>query len=104
MHMVLFEVLALLRHRPADASALMARLDTLTAGKAASLPAFYRHLRRGMEEGWIEVDGGDQPGGPGRPPQIYRITAAGEAALRDRARELKVFTTLALGGEGRGGP
>jgi DNA-binding PadR family transcriptional regulator len=104
MHMALFQILSILRPTPSDASSVLARLDELTEGKAPSLPAFYRHLRRGMEEGWIEVEGTEQPDeGPGRPAQRYRITGEGEVALTARARELRVFTGLALDGRSRGG-
>ncbi|MGD8321861.1 MAG: PadR family transcriptional regulator [Gemmatimonadota bacterium] len=104
MHTTLFQLLAILRTAPADASTLLARLDTLTSGKPPSLPAFYRHVRRGTEEGWIVVDGMDQADeGPGRPRQVYRITASGESALTGYAREMEVFTTLALQGKVPGG-
>ncbi len=100
MHPTLFQLLAILRAGPADASALLERLDALTSGKPPSLPAFYRHVRRGMEHGWIAAGGTDQPEeGPGRPPQTFRLTASGESALGDHARELAVFTTLALQGK-----
>lgn len=98
MHTILFQVLSILQQAAADASALLERLRSLTSGSGPSLPAFYRHIRRGMENGWIEVAGTDRPeDGPGRPRQVYRITQTGTAALRRHARELEVFTTLALG-------
>lgn len=103
MHLTLFQVLALLRRAPADASAVLAGLEArLPARDVPSLPAFYRHLRRGMENGWIEVEGTD-PGdeGPGRPARVYRLTRRGRAAVRERALELDAFTSLALGGEER---
>lgn len=104
MHTTLFQLMAVLRMEPADAAVLLERLENLTSGKPPSLPAFYRHLRRGMEEGWVVVEGTDQAGeGPGRPRQVYRITASGEEALQDHASEMAVFTTLALEGKGRGG-
>ncbi len=101
MHTILFQLLAILRTAPADASTLLERFDLLASGSPPSLPAFYRHIRHGMEEGWIVVDGLDQPaGGPGRPRQIYRITAPGQSALAEHAREMEVFTTLALDAKG----
>ena len=104
MHTVLFQLLSILRHEPADASALLERLESLTSGSTPSLPAFYRHIRRGMEDGWIVVAGTDhQEEGPGRPRQVYRITETGTAALRDHALDMEVFTTLALG-KGRAMP
>lgn len=104
MHTILFQLLAILRAEPADASALTARLRTLTPRRVPSLPAFYRHLRRGMEEGWIAIEGTDQPEGPGRPRQVYRLTESGLAALTEHAREMEVFTTLALEGKGTAAP
>jgi DNA-binding PadR family transcriptional regulator len=104
MHTILFQLLSILRQEPADASALLERLRSLTSGSSPSLPAFYRHIRRGMEDGWIVVAGTDQQEeGPGRPRQVYRITESGMAALRKHALELEVFTTLALG-KGRAVP
>ena len=50
------------------------------------------------------MEGTGQPDeGPGRPAQRYRITGEGEAALTVRARELQVFTRLALDGRSRRG-
>lgn len=104
MHTVLFQLLSILRQEPADASALLERLQSLTSGSIPSLPAFYRHIRRGMEDGWIAIAGTDQQeDGPGRPRQVYRITESGTAALRNHAQEMEVFTTLALG-KGRAMP
>lgn len=98
MHTILFQLLSVLQQESADASALLEGLRSLSSGSGPSLPAFYRHIRRGMENGWIEVVGTDQPqDGPGRPRQVYRITRTGNVALRKHARELEVFTALALG-------
>lgn len=105
MHMSLFQILAVLRERPSDASTLLDRLGSLTPDDVPSLPAFYRHIRRGMEEGWIEVEGTEGPDdGPGRPARTYRLTPEGRAAVRERAVELDAITALALGRRGRGGP
>lgn len=103
MQLILFQILAVLRDKPAEASTVLARLeDLLPARRVPSLPTFYRHLRRGMEHGWIEVEGleDDEPG-PGRPARIYSVTREGREAVQRRARELDAFTSLALkhGGE-----
>lgn len=104
MHITLFQILAVLREGPAEASDLLGRLRAVTPEDVPSLPAFYRHIRRGMEEGWIEVEGTDgSDEGPGRPARIYRLTPAGVAAVRGRALELDAITSLALGRKGRGG-
>ena len=105
VHTVLFRLLAILRAEPTDASALIERLRSLAPGNVPSLPAFYRHLRRGMDEGWIMVDGTDPPEhGPGRPRQVYRLTQSGRAALAEHARELRIFASLALDGDGTTAP
>lgn len=103
MHLTLFQILALLRDAPADASTVLDGLERLLSHEdVPSVPAFYRHLRRGLESGWIEVEGTDPPDeGPGRPARIYRLTEAGRGAVRERALELDAFTSLALGGGGR---
>ena len=105
MHLTLFQILALLREEPADASTVLEGLGRLLPDRdVPSLPAFYRHLRRAMESGWVEVEGTDpDDDGPGRPARVYRLTREGAEALRERARELEAFTSLALGGEGGGG-
>lgn len=104
MHLTLFQILALLKDQPADAVTVLAGLERLLSRTdVPSLPAFYRHLRRGMENGWIDVDGRDiDPEGRGRPARLYRLTAQGKAALRQRAHELDAFTTLALRPRERG--
>jgi len=104
MHLTLFQILALLGSGPADALTLLERLGRLAPSDVPSLPALYRHLRRGLDESWLVVVGTEEgDSGPGRPRQIYRITAEGAAAVRARARALDTFTALALeesGGEG----
>jgi DNA-binding PadR family transcriptional regulator len=102
MHMTLFQILAVLNGNPSDALEVIHRLKEMTPTDVPSLPAFYRHLRRGMDAGWIVVEGTGQPeGAPGRPRQIYGLTSEGRAALRHRARDLNAFTLLALKGQGR---
>jgi len=99
MHMTLFQIMVVLRDGPREAGvaiALMRRL--VAAGEVPSVPSFYRHLRRGMEAGWIEVEGTAEEEGPGRPARSYRLTPAGVAALRARGKELEALTRLALKG------
>ncbi len=104
MHLTLFQILAVLGNGPSDALTVLGHLNRVSTSDAPSLPAFYRHLRRALEEGWAEILGvGDDDTGPGRPRQVYALTAAGAEAVRDRARELSVYTSLALDGEGAGG-
>ncbi len=105
MHMTLFQILAVLRDGPLDAGVALERLSRLApAREVPSVPSFYRHLRRGLEEGWITVQGTTDDEGPGRPAQSYALTPDGLTALQDRSRELEAFTRLALEtSEGRGG-
>lgn len=105
MHTTLFQIMAVLRHGSAEAGAVIERLGELAPpSEVPSVPSFYRHLRRGMEEGWIRVEGAADPDQPGRPAQAYGLTPEGEAALHERSRELEVFTRLAFEGPegGRG--
>jgi DNA-binding PadR family transcriptional regulator len=97
MDQPLFRVLAVLRVGSGDTGEILDRLRAIGSDATPSLPAFYRHLRRGMEEGWISIDGLDQGGeGPGRPRQIYALPRAGEESMRAEARRLEAFTSLAL--------
>ncbi|MGD2067509.1 MAG: PadR family transcriptional regulator [Gemmatimonadota bacterium] len=97
MHITLFQILAVLRQGPSEASDLLERLRAVAPADVPSLPAFYRHLRRGIEEGWLEIDGTGTPDeGPGRPARIYRLTPVGVEAVRERALELDAITALAL--------
>ncbi len=104
MHLVLFQILAVLQGEAADASSALARLEGLLPPRdVPSVPAFYRHLRRGIERGWIRPSGAyDGEQGPGRPARIYQLTRDGREAVRRRAAELDVFTSMALE-EGEGG-
>lgn len=95
MHSTLFEVLAALREGSTDASGLLRRLARLGGeARAPSLPALYRQIRIGIDEGWIRADE-LEPDGPGRPRKEYGLTPEGARAIRDEARRLTRFTRLA---------
>lgn len=101
MNAILFEVLAVLREGPCDATDILARLRRLGgSGSEPSIPALYRYLRRGMERGWISAEEADAGGPgddtPGRPPRSYRLSVEGEQAARAEARRLSRFTGLVL--------
>lgn len=99
--MSLFHILALLRPAPSDAASLLESLGKLGGGRGPSVPAFYRHVKRGIDEGWVEIDGTEaREDGPGRPSQIYRITPLGLKALREQALELQAYARLALSPDG----
>lgn len=103
MNITLFQILAVLRQEPSEASDVLERLQAVAPADVPSLPAFYRHLRRGIEEEWIEIEGiGTTDEGPGRPARIYRLTPAGVEAVRERALELDAITALALERPGHG--
>ncbi len=101
--MTLFQILAVFSEAgPTDAASVLERLDELLpAREVPSLPAFYRHVRRATELGWIAVDGTEDPAAErgGRPARLFRLTPAGADAVRGRALEIESITRLALGGE-----
>jgi len=72
----------------ATGAAVQERLRT-RAKRRASLGAIYAALDRGHRKGLIESWVGEPTGEPGRRRRHYRVTSAGEAALREsrRARE-----------------
>ncbi len=55
------------------------------------------HLKRGLDEGWIESVG-EETGAksPGRPSQRYRLTDSGLGAVRSEAARLRDLAALAL--------
>lgn len=102
MHLQLFQILAVLRSGPADSAGVLAELRRLAeSADVPSIPGFYRHLRKGMDEGWLEIVEGepaDEGRGRGRPRRVYALTPAGSRALKERARGLSSFTRLAFEG------
>jgi DNA-binding PadR family transcriptional regulator len=102
MSLVLFLILAVLRERAADSATLLAELRRRAPSEAPSIPALYRHVRRGLDEGWLDVVDAEHSEGPGRPSRLYELTAAGRDALRARAGELATFSSLALEGSDEG--
>lgn len=105
MRLPLFQILAILRDGPQDSAAVIDGLrDVGGPAEVPSLPAFYRHLRRAVDEGWVEIVGTEAPEeGRGRPRQVYALTGSGLEALEHRARWLERFTRLAMDGSGEGG-
>ena len=103
MQTALFQILVMLGQGPAEATVIRERLrlrgDHLDI---PSIPAFYRHLKSGIDEGWIEVRG-QAPGerARGRPSQLYALSKAGRRALRQRATWLQKLSRLALESSGR---
>ena len=94
----LFLVLAALSVGPAEATAILERLDrSAKASSVPSVPTLYRRLRDGVEAGWIDIEGAS-PSGPGRPGQRYHLTPAGEAAVRAEAVRWRALSDLVLEG------
>lgn len=98
MHNLTFRILAALRDGSADGQVILERLRaTHQEGRDPSLPTLYRCLRAGLEESWIEVAETRGDASPGRPPQTYRLTAAGVEALEAAARRHRDLAALVLG-------
>ncbi len=99
MNSTLFQILATLKEGPTDVTTAMDRLrGILGPHQTPSIPAFYRHLRRSEEEGWITIQGEvETSGGMGRPRKIFGLTPAGEEALASEATRLQPFIALAQG-------
>lgn len=95
MQMVLFRIMVALSEGPGDANEVLERLRRGGGFGVPSVPAFYRHLRKGLEHGWIAVDGIDADT-RGRPAQRYALSPAGERAVEEYARELRGLTRRVL--------
>ena len=96
MNETMYRMLLALRSNDQQASDILDGLRD-AGGELPSLAAFYRSLKSGLDEGWLEIAGNDASG-PGRPRQIYRLTSFGRRALDREARRLQALASLALGG------
>src|SRR5262245_12118151 len=83
-----------------DSGTLLARLRLLTGDDSPSLATFYRRLKESVYEAWVEVIDAGPASGPGRPPQIYRITELGRAAAHAEAKLWRSVSDRLLRGEG----
>ena len=83
------------RHLRAEQIDAIRAMDETATGP--SLASFYRHLKRGLDEGWIESVG-EETGAksPGRPSQRFRVTDSGLWAVRSEAARLRALAALAL--------
>ena len=95
MNETMYRVLLALRSGDQQAPDILDALRE-AGGDAPSLAAFYRSLKNGLDEGWMEIAGNDASG-PGRPRQIYHLTTFGRRALDKEARRLQALASLALG-------
>jgi DNA-binding PadR family transcriptional regulator len=98
MHNTTLLLLTALADGEGDSGTLLARLRAL--GDAPPLATFYRRLKEGIDEGWVEVLDAAEVAGPGRPAAIYRLTEAGRSAARAEAKRWKAVSDRLLRGEG----
>ncbi len=96
MHEMTLQILGILREGTASADHIVVRLNQENDGKDPSLATFYRHLKIGLDNGWIAI-AGEAQAGRGRPQQSYRVTDAGVEAAAIEARRLRALADLALG-------
>jgi DNA-binding PadR family transcriptional regulator len=92
-------ILTALADGEGDSTELLARLRALTGEDAPSLATFYRRLKEGLDDGWVEVVNVGVAAGPGRPGQIYRLTERGRAAVRAEAERWRALSERILRGE-----
>ncbi len=97
MNTTTLRVLLALGEEGCTAADMLERLADVPGGvDAPSLPALYRHLKVGLDEGWLTViPVGD--GTPGRPRQIYQLTSSGKEAIAAQGRRLRALAAFALG-------
>ena len=97
MNTTTLRILLAISEEGCTAAEIIARLASIPGGgKIPSLPALYRHLKAGIDHGWLQVEPMDD-GTPGRPRQIYRLTSPGKKAIAHESRKLRALATFALG-------
>lgn len=90
-----FMALAALAAGEADAVEILRRLrQAARAGATPTVPTLYRRLADAEASGWIEVVDSDGEAGRGRPPQVYRLTAAGRRVARAEAQRWAAIAAL----------
>ena len=97
MDTLTFRTLVVLQEGPADGNAILARIRDATVGDGPSLPTLYRCLRACLREEWIDGAAAREETGRGRPPQIYRLTERGVAALTAEAQAHRQLAALVFG-------
>ena len=98
VNIAVFQILISLRQGASQASEILDAIRAMDeTATGPSLASFYRHLKRGLDEGWIESVG-EETGAksPGRPSQRYRLTDSGLGAVRSEAARLRALAALAL--------
>lgn len=97
MNETVYQVLLPLRAGDMPAAEALDRVREIAgAAGTPSLAAFYRCLKTGLDEGWLEIVGADTSG-PGRPNRIYHLTPFGHRAVEKEARRLRALADLGLG-------
>ena len=95
MNATTLRVLLAIGGQGCTATEMLVRLGTVPGDdNVPSLPALYRHLKVGLDEGWLEVERGED-GTPGRPHQVYSITSAGLEEIAIESRKLKALAAFA---------
>jgi len=98
VNIAVFQILISLRQGASQASEILDAIRAMDeTATGPSLASFYRHLKRGLDERWIESVG-EETGAksPGRPSQRYRLTNGGLEAVRSEAARLRDLAALTL--------
>ena len=97
MQLTVFQILTILLGGVASAREVMTHLGEMSERDVPSLATFYRHLKSGLDAGWVAIATEERPGQRrGRPQQHYRITASGKKAAAHEALRLRSLSDLAL--------
>ncbi|HSF16267.1 MAG TPA: hypothetical protein VLK65_12015 [Vicinamibacteria bacterium] len=93
-----FHILLSLKDESRDAEGIVGRMRELTGANEPPLASFYRSLKKALDDGTIVLAEPTEESRRGRPPQRYRITRAGRAALSAEARRIERLAQIALSG------
>ena len=91
----LLEILVALSDGDSIAADVLSVMDAWAGGAALPLGSFYRHLERGVGEGWIEITDCSPSSGRGRPARRYRLTREGRQAASSALGRMERLTEFA---------
>ncbi len=91
-----FRILVAFDAGPLRALEVMKRIRADSAIDVPSIPAFYRFLKEQIDTGTLEIARTSSDGGRGRPQNVYRLTEAGRAQLREQAERMQAMAALVL--------